>query len=51
MFEWLRNTNQKPYILFETNWYKDEEQRLIKDMEIIFDYNSIDCGRDVLLIP
>jgi FkbM family methyltransferase len=51
MFEWLRNTNQKPYILFETNWYKDEEQQLIKDMEIIFDYNSIDYGRDVLLIP
>jgi FkbM family methyltransferase len=51
MFEWMKRTNQKPYILFETNWYKQAEQQLVKDMENIFDYNSIDCGRDVLLIP
>jgi|APGre2960657404_1045060.scaffolds.fasta_scaffold16100_4 FkbM family methyltransferase len=51
MFEWMRDTNQRPYILFEINWYKESEQRLIKDIETIFDYNSIDCGRDVLLIP
>jgi len=51
MFEWIRSTNQRPYILFETNWYKDTEQRLIRDMETMFDYSSIDCGRDVLLIP
>jgi FkbM family methyltransferase len=51
MFEWMKKTNQRPYILFETNWYKDSEQQLIKDMENIFDYNFIDCGRDVLLIP
>jgi FkbM family methyltransferase len=51
MFEWMRNTNQRPYILFEVNWYKDLEQALVKDMENIFDYNSIDCGRDILLIP
>lgn len=51
MFDWMKQTNQKPYILFEINWYKDAEQNLIKDMETIFDYNSIDCGRDILLIP
>jgi FkbM family methyltransferase len=51
MFEWIKRRNQKPYILFETNWYKQAEEQLIKDMENIFDYNSIDCGRDVLLIP
>jgi FkbM family methyltransferase len=51
MFDWMHSTNQRPYILFETNWYKDAEQQLIKDMETMFDYNSIDCGRDVLLIP
>jgi FkbM family methyltransferase len=51
MFEWMKRTNQKPYILFETNWHKQAEQQLVKDMENIFDYNSIDCGRDILLIP
>ena len=51
MLDWMCNTNQRPYILFETNWYKDTEQQLIRDMEIMFDYSSIDCGRDVLLIP
>lgn len=51
MFEWMKQTNQKPYILFEVNWYIESEQMLIKEIENIFDYNSIDCGRDVLLIP
>jgi FkbM family methyltransferase len=51
MFDWMCSTNQRPHILFETNWYKDAEQQLIRDMETMFNYSSIDCGRDVLLIP
>jgi len=51
MFEWMKQTNQKPYILFEINWYKELEAGLILDIETIFNYNHIDCGRDVLLVP
>jgi FkbM family methyltransferase len=51
MFEWMKRTKQKPHILFEINWYKELEAGLIRDMETIFDYSHIDCGRDILLVP
>jgi FkbM family methyltransferase len=51
MFEWMKQTNQKPYILFEINWYKELEAELILDIETIFNYKHIDCDRDVLLVP
>ena len=51
MFDWMQTTNQRPYILFETNWYIDLEKELIRELESKFEYSHIDCGRDALLIP
>jgi FkbM family methyltransferase len=50
MFEWLKGLEKKPIILFEINWYKDLEEKLIKKMEDEFGYTSLNLGRDVLLI-
>jgi len=51
MFDWMTKTNNRPYILFEINWYKDLEQELISDLQNVFGYNSIQYKRDVLLTP
>jgi FkbM family methyltransferase len=51
MFDWLKDTKQRPYILFEINWYKSLEDELLIDMINNFNYNYINLGRDILLIP
>lgn len=51
MFDWLNSNENKPFILFEGNWYFDKEQDLIKKMKSIYDYEFEVFGRDVLLKP
>jgi hypothetical protein len=51
MFDWLNSIEDKPYILFEGNWYFNKEQDLIKKMKSIYDYEVEVFGRDVLLRP
>jgi len=51
MFDWLNSIKDKPYILFEGNWYFNKEQDLIKKMKSIYDYEFEVFGRDVLLRP
>jgi FkbM family methyltransferase len=51
MFDWLNSIEDKPYILFEGNWYFNKEQDLIKKMKSIYDYEFEVFGRDVLLRP
>jgi FkbM family methyltransferase len=38
MFEWLRKTNQRPYIQFEGTWYPNEEKDLLETLKIDFNY-------------
>lgn len=51
MFDWLKNKKNRPYILFETNWYPDLEIELINKMCDVFEYSFIELGRDILLVP
>ena len=51
MFDWLNSIEDKPYILFEGNWYFNKEQDLIKKMKSIYNYEFEVFGRDVLLRP
>jgi FkbM family methyltransferase len=50
MFDWMESAQTKPNILFETGWYNELEQKLIKDICDKFNYSFIDLGKDVLLI-
>jgi FkbM family methyltransferase len=56
-FDFINNTNKKPYILFEYGWYIEEENTFIEKMKDAFNYTSeFHCNEDrmsgdVLLIP
>ena len=50
MFDWMTSTQNRPNILFETGWYNELEQKLIKEICDKFNYSFIDLGKDVLLI-
>jgi FkbM family methyltransferase len=51
MFKWLDSIENKPYILFEGNWYIKEERALITEMKNLYNYDCETFGRDILLIP
>jgi FkbM family methyltransferase len=51
MFDWLDKTMDKPYILFEGNWYPKKEIELIQLMKEKYGYDNNYFGRDILLTP
>lgn len=51
MFEWLRKTNQRPYIQFEGTWYPNEEKDLLETLKMEFGYTNELVKIDYLLTP
>ena len=49
MFEWLKETNQRPYIQFEGTWYPNEEKDLLELMQRDFNYKFELQKQDYLL--
>jgi FkbM family methyltransferase len=51
MYDFLRKTEKKPYILFEVGWYKDSEDLFLQEFVSLFNYEIRYEAGDVLLIP
>ncbi len=51
MYDFLRNTEKIPYILFEVGWYKDLENEFIQEVKELFNYKVKHEAGDVLLAP